>query len=106
MGIWDQIDYLGGQTLKTLEQHKPFEVMEVTASDIQIYIYSTLKKHRIKRVEIEGAWQELQEEGAITSSDIKNRYSKNSPAYIAAILASLPGVTHRIKPIQLFVNTG
>lgn len=105
MGVWEQIDYLTGQTLKTLERHKPFEVMEVTSSDIQIYIYSTLRKQRIKRVEIEGAWQELQKEGFITSSGIKSRYSKNNPAYIAAILASVPGVTHRIKPIQLFVSS-
>lgn len=106
MGVWQQIDYLAGRTLKTLERHKPFEVIEVTSSDLQIYVYSSLRKLRIQRVEIEGAWQELQEKGTISSSDIKSRYSKNYPAYIAAILASMPGVTHRIKPIRLFVMTG
>lgn len=105
MGAWEQIDFLTGQTLKTLEQHKPFEVMEITSSDIQIFIYSSLRKRRIKRDEIEGSWEELLKKGIITTSEIKSKYPKTSPAYVAAILASLPGVTYRIKPIRLFIST-
>jgi hypothetical protein len=104
MGVWEQIDYLSGQSLKTLERHKPFEVTEVTPEDIQIFVYSNLKKRRIKRLEIEGAWEELREEGLISSSDIRQRHSKNNSTYVAAILASLPGVTHQIKPIRLSVS--
>ena len=104
MGVWQQVEYLKGHSLKTLEQHKPFELMEVTSDDLQIFVYSNLRKRRIKRLEIEGAWQELLGEGSITSSDIKKRHSKNNATYISAIIAALPGVTHQVKPIRLSIS--
>lgn len=103
MGVWEQLDYLTGQTLKTLESQEPFEVIGVSATGVQIYIYSSLKKRGIYRDEIEGAWRDLQKEGTLTSSDIA-KHTKGNSVFIAAILASVPGVTFRIDPILLSIS--
>ena len=104
MGVWERLDYLSGQTLKTLESQEPFEVIEVSATGVRIFIYSSLKKRGIYRDEIEGAWRELQTKGVITYSDI-GRYSKANSDYVAAIIASVPGVSYQIDPLQLSIST-
>ncbi len=102
--LWVQIGYLANHSLKTLERHKPFEVMSVSSTEVRIYVYSSLKQRSVKRAEIEGAYQELVEAGRLTTSDIRERHSKSSSTYVAAILASLPGVWYRTGPIRLYLN--
>jgi len=105
MGVWDRIEYLIGQSLKTLEQNQPFEIMEITPSDIQICIYSTLETRRIKRGILEGIWMQLISDGCIEESEIRENYSSSNAAFISAILASMPNVTYRLDPLQLSVTT-
>jgi hypothetical protein len=44
---------------------------------------------------------ELRDNDQLTLSDIRKRWCDNSPAYVTAILAQLPDVTHRSRPITL-----
>jgi hypothetical protein len=55
----------------------------------------------IPRDEIEGAYNELVASGVISRTDIRAHHSNFNPAYVAALLAALPGVTASTKPIQL-----
>lgn len=101
MSVWDRVEYLKGQSLKTLEQNQPFEIMEITPGDIQIFIYSTLESRRIKRGVLEGIWMQLANEGCIEESEIREHFSSSNAPYISAILASMPNVTYRLDPLQL-----
>jgi len=104
MGVWDQIEFLTGQSLKTLEDHQPFEIIENSPVEVQIYIYSTLETRKIRREKIEGAWLQLTKTGSITPNDIKSRYSRSCSSYIASILAVMPGVSYRTNPTELFTS--
>ena len=104
MGVWEQINYLTGQTLKTLEDQQPFEILEISNGELLIFIYASLDKRKIKRERIELAWHELLVEGVITESSIKEKYSSGNAAQIAAILAEMPGVAFKTGPVQLSVS--
>jgi len=105
MGVWDRIEYLIGQSLKTLEQNQPFEIMEITPSDIQICIYSTLETRRIKRGIVEAVWLQLASDGCLKESTIQESYSSSNAPFISAILAPMPNVTYRLDPVELSVTT-
>ena len=50
--------------------------------------------------EVEPAWDHLRLAGVMTLSEIRERgFSEASPVYVAALLAEVPGVTHRREPL-------
>ena len=84
MGIWDQLSYLHGRSLKTLVEQKPFEITEISESDVTILPYATLEARRIKCGIIEGAWLQLTREGTIAELDIREHYSSANFPFITA----------------------
>jgi len=98
---WNQVGRLVGQELRTLERQRPFRIVEVAERVLRIEVGTTGKSRPIRRGEIEAAWEHLVREGEITRAEIHRQYSEFNPAYVAAILAALPGVTHQIHPIRL-----
>ena len=51
--------------------------------------------------EIDGAYRYLLSNKEITRTTIEAEYSPRNPVYVAAILAALPGVRYKIRPIRL-----
>jgi hypothetical protein len=101
MDCWSQIRALEGKSLRTLDRHKPFEVVAVTEKQVALKV-STGKVRPVRREEIEGAFRGLILTGEISRSEIRKRHSQWNPAYVAAILAELDGVTYQLGPIRLF----
>jgi hypothetical protein len=102
MDVWTEIEKLQGKTLKTLVQNKPFDVVLVGNRRVIVRPHVSGVERPIRREAIEGAFGELVLRGELTRSEIRERYSNFNPAYVAAILAALPGVTHILKPIRLY----
>ena len=102
MDRWTEIAKLIGRTLKTLEQERPFDVVDVTHDEVTVRPTINDNERRIPREEIEGAFDELITLGVISRVDIEARYSRYNPAYVAAILAEMPGVQYSVKPISLW----
>lgn len=101
MNVWSVIQQLEGRTLHTLDQNKPFDVVAVTEQTILVQSYASGKERRIKRDEIAPAYEELHTRVVVERADIRERYSNYNSAYVAAILAALPGVRHSVQPIRL-----
>ena len=98
--MWSQLARLKGQTLLTLGQGHPFEVVHV--SDDTVAIRTSAGKIRpIPRKHIEAAWEQLATTGALTWQDIHDSHSSFNPTYVAAMLSRLPGVVTELRPIQL-----
>jgi len=102
MEIWSEIKKLKGTTLKTLDQNRPFDIVEVTDQKIIVKPHTRNIARTIERGAIEDAFGELALRGEITRADIRERYMSFNPAYVAAILATLPGATTLRKPIRLY----
>jgi hypothetical protein len=99
--MWNEVQKLEGQTLRTLDQKKGFDIVEVQDSKVIVFLHSTETQRPIHRREIEDSFQRLRSTGQITRSEIRENFSQFNPAYVAAILAALPGVKHSIRPIRL-----
>jgi hypothetical protein len=99
--MWDKVQQLQGKTLKTLDQGKPFDVVAVTTEKVVVRPHVRDLERPIEQTAIQGAWQELTRRGELTLVGIKKRYSDWNPVYVAAILATLPGVTYRLRPLRL-----
>jgi len=101
MNVWDEVKKLEGKTLKTLDWEKPFDIQDVLSNIVVIWIRSTKKERIIHWREIEESWNHLEEYRILTRTEIHKLYSERNPAYVASILANLPGVTYHIRPITL-----
>jgi hypothetical protein len=104
MNIRAEIEKLEGTTLSTLDQSKPFDILEVSNQDIIIRPHETAKERKIRRNEVEDAFRRLVAIGELTRSEIREEFSNFNPAYVAAILAELPDVKYSRKPIRLWVT--
>ncbi len=101
MDLVGELKKLQGKRLTTLYQNKPFEIKQVSNDQI-ILKTSKESQHPIPMKEILLAWNHLEKHKELTRSQISNLgYSELNPAYVVAILASLPGVTHSLSPIIL-----
>jgi len=100
--FWTRVRQLEGKTLSTLDQKKPFTITAVTAEKVTMTPQSTDTERAISRDEIEGAWLELLQRGEITRQEVQDDHSGWNLAYVAAILAEIPGVSYKIRPIVLF----
>lgn len=98
MNLRQELEKLTGKTLATLDRHKRFDVLSVTPKQIMLYIHATSKERKVRWEEIEPAWELLQREGQLTRITIRDQFSEANPAYVAALLAALPSVTHRNTP--------
>ena len=103
MDVWIEIGKLKGQTLTTLDQRKPFDVVDVTENAIIVRPHKNDSERKIPRDEIENAFRRLSTMGELTRSDIREQFSNFNPAYVAAIFAALPGVSYSLRPIRLRV---
>lgn len=97
MNIWMEIEKLKGQTLRTLDQRKSFDIVDVTDHAVVV------RPH--KSDAIENACRRLIAAGEITRTEIHSAFSEFNPAYVAAILAELPNVKHSMRPINLWMTS-
>jgi hypothetical protein len=104
MNIWGEIEKLKGQTLQTLDQRKPFDIVEVTEYAVIIRPHKSNAERLISRDEIEDAAKRLIAVGQLTRTEIHAEFSEFNPAYVAAILVELPNVKHSIRPIKLWIT--
>ncbi|MCB0018425.1 MAG: hypothetical protein KDE09_11585 [Anaerolineales bacterium] len=103
--FWAVIGALEGKTLKTLDRLQPFDVVAVDSAKIIVRPHKSGKERPIKREVVEGAWSDLMRRRELTRNDIRERYSQFNPAYVAAILAAVPDVDYRIRPIRLNIRS-
>ncbi len=103
-GIMDltvELRNLQGKRLATLYQNKPFEIAQVSGSQIVLKT-QTEQQCAITLKEITRAWNRLQKNKKLTSSEVRDLGgSESNTAYVVAIIASLPGVKHKLGPIVL-----
>ncbi len=101
MDLLVELRKLQGKRLLTIYQKKPFEITQV--SNNQIVIKTSTESNRpIPLKEITLAWNHLEKHKKLTRGEIQGLgYSELNPAYVVAILASLPEVTHTLSPIIL-----
>lgn len=97
-----ELKKLVGKTLHTLDRQKPFTIDEIKSTSIKI-ITSTGNPRSIDFRMIVSAYNHLIKNGELTRIQIRDHYSDFHPAYIAAILANLPNVKWRLKPITLLL---
>lgn len=102
MDSWDQIKLLVGKSLKTLDRRKPFDILECTDTYIIVRPHENKIERRINRQEIMNTLNELRMRKSITRSEIREHHAQFNPAYVAAILASLPDIEYKLKPITLY----
>ena len=101
MNLWLEIKKLEGQTLRTLDRRKPFDVLSVTERAVIVHPHATRKERPIQREGIENAYRRLTVTGKLTLNEIENEFAPYNPVYVAAILAELSGITYSVRPIQL-----
>lgn len=101
MDCWMQIRALKGKTIRTLDRGNPFDVLDVTENAAIVRPHENMKERNVPREEIESAYNELVAKRELTRVTIREKYSQFNPAYVAAILAALPNVSSRAKPIRL-----
>ena len=101
MDLAGELRKLQGKRLSTLYQNKPFEITQV--SNNQIILKTSTESYRpIPMKEITLAWNHLEKHKELTRGEVRDLgYSEFNPAYVVAILASVPGVTHSLSPIIL-----
>ena len=101
MAIWSEFRKLQGKTIRTLDRRNPFDVSYVGQDTLIVTPQVSGKVRTINREIIESAFIELKTKGELSRSEIQDRYSSFNPAYVAALLSELPGVSYRIRPIVL-----
>ena len=96
MNLRQELEKLTGKTLATLDRQKRFEVFAVSPKHILLFIQASQKERKINWEEIEPAWALLQRQGQLTRVAIHANFAERNPAYVAALLAALPAVSHRL----------
>lgn len=96
MNLRHELEKLIGKTLTTLHQQRRFDVLTITPGQILLFIQATGKERKVHWEEIEPVWALLHRQGKLTRVDIHANFSERNPAYVAAFLAALPDVTHRL----------
>lgn len=104
MNIWMEIKYLKGRTLQTLDQHKPFTIVNVTETSVVIRPTSTQIDRPISRAGIEAAMSHLLKTGQLLPKEIDEQFAPRSSIYVAAIFSTLPDVKHSVDPIRLWIS--
>jgi len=97
--VWDHVHGLAGREMRTLARSERFAVEHVNDRQVDIIPRQTDKLRSVKRKEIESAWTRLVRDRKLTRKEIEDDYSPRNPAYVAAILASMPQVDYVTKPV-------
>jgi hypothetical protein len=101
MDVWSHIESMAGKTLATLERGKAFDIVKVGSSRVVVRPHASNTARSIERRELEGAFKELSLQGELSRSRIQQQYSDWNSAFVAAMLADIPGVRIAHKPIRL-----
>jgi hypothetical protein len=101
MDIWGNMRSLQGKTLQTLDRRNRFDVTYVGSDVLLVKPHVSGIERKIQRTVIEAAFVELSARGELSRVDIRERYSEFNPAYVVAILSTLPGITVEVRPIRL-----
>lgn len=104
MNIWMAIKHLKGQTLRTLDQRKPFVVVDVNETSIIVRPLSTQMDRPIGRAGIEKAMSHLLTTGQLLPKELDELFAPRSSIYVAAIFCTLPEVSHSTRPIRLWIT--
>lgn len=91
MDFWDQIKAFQGQTLKTVQQGKEFDVLVVEDNRVIIKPHSSREKKRISKQSIESSYQALVNSGALTIKMTK-AFSEHHPVYVIALISRFPNI--------------
>lgn len=102
--LWNAVSGLRGRQLSTLDRGNKFAIRAVESDSLVIHVTTTGKLRTIHRSEIEDSHAQLLASGEISREEIERNYSPRNPVYVAAILASLPSVEYRLKPIRLLMR--
>jgi hypothetical protein len=100
--VWNYIRSLSGASLRTLDKGRSFDVTHVGDTSVTVRPHATGTERSIERDAVERAFEELAVRGELTRAEIQERYSSFNPAYVAAMLAEVPGVRVALRPIRLF----
>ncbi len=103
-GCWSEIEKLAGRTLCVLARRNPFDVVEVSEGHAVVRPQVHNISRQVPRREIEAAYTDLFASGQITARQIKERHASFHSAFVAALLAELPGITYSLNPITLYVG--
>lgn len=101
MSLVGEVIKLKGKTLKTLDRGHSFDILDLREKRILVRLHSTDNVRPIPYKDVEGSFNDLELRGEISLVEIKQKYSTIHPTYVAAILASLPNVEYRLRPIRL-----
>lgn len=96
-----QIVALIDKPLLTLQQNNPFQIAEMDERNVTIHVDSGDILCLIPVAHLTHSWQLLLKTGKLSLRAIRNQVSPAHPAYLAGILAALPGVRHQTDPIVL-----
>jgi len=102
IAIWNRMKGLLARRLRTLDRKRPFVVKAVDERGLTLLLESTGKERVVPRSEIESTFKDLWVRSEISRAEIRERHSKAHPAYVAALLAELPEVGVKLKPIRLY----
>lgn len=102
--VWREVQAMSGLTLHTLDRNNPFNVAKVTDSAVIIIPKSTGKERPISREGVERAYRHLVVTGRLSLDELENDFTPRNPVYTVAILARIPGVQYKLKPIRLLTS--
>ena len=100
--MWSHIQNLTGRTLKTLDRGNAFDIVSVGSATATVRPLASGIDRTIEREAFEQAFTELRTRGELSRTDIQKKYSSFNPAYVASMLAQVPGVSVKTRPIRLF----
>ncbi|MCX6068446.1 MAG: hypothetical protein NT121_22305, partial [Chloroflexi bacterium] len=80
------------------------DIVAVNEHKVTVRPHETQVERNIPRNQIEDSYHSLALSGQITRVEIHKNFSNFNPAYVAAILAALPGIEHSNTPIRLWIK--
>lgn len=104
LGIWNVLQSMRGKYLLTLGQKKKFQIASIEPYEVIIRPIKQRKPRLLSRECVQEAWKHLIFHREISLEEIKNKYSRFSAPYLAAILATMPDVSYSTNPIVLKIN--
>lgn len=99
--VWRHFRSLRGRRFHTLDQNQPFTLQDVADNSLVVLVERTGNSRSIQRADFQEAWQRLAQLGHLSRTEIHRELSKFNPAYVSTLLAQVPGVTYRVRPIVL-----
>jgi hypothetical protein len=103
--VWRHLRSLRGQRFHTLHQEQPFTLHDVAGTNLMVRPESTGNLRPIQRSHFQEAWQRLTQLGRLSRTEIHREISPFNPAYVLTLLAQVPGVTYRLRPIVLTLSS-